>query len=86
MNPNTSTQTPAFVLSIEPMKGCTRLHPFHLGTIESVAKQIAEEIFKAQKARTVALMKDHRIHDVFDGKWRSDCEDDCWDLDELNGF
>lgn len=83
MNSNTSTRTPAFVLSIEPMNGPTRQHPFHLGTIETIAKQLAEEIYKAQGARTVALKLNGRTFDVFDGQWANDA---CWDLDEINGL
>jgi hypothetical protein len=52
-----------------------------LGTIESTARQIAEEKFHARNVNgeptiTVALLKDGYIFDVYDGTWQS------FDLDE----
>ncbi len=62
-------------LSIEPIGKPAYQHGFHLGTIESVARQIAEEMFAArQDIRTLALIRDRRIIDVFDGLWLTDCE------------
>ncbi len=61
-----------FILSIEPFDGAVYRHPYHLGTIEMVACQIAEEIFAARRnIRTIALIRDRKIVDVFDGKWSS---------------
>lgn len=63
-----------FVLSIEVAAGRSIQYGFHLGTDERLARQIAEEKFNARVAHglpvvTVALMRDRRIVDVFDGKW-----------------
>ena len=63
-------------LSIEPIGKPTYQHGFHLGTMEAMARQLAEEQFYArQDIRTVALIRNRRILDVFDGKWLSDCDD-----------
>lgn len=64
--------TNPFVLSIEPVEGKSFVHGFHLGTDERVARQFAEEKYRATGARTVALMRDWRIWDVFDGSWFSE--------------
>lgn len=61
-----------YTLSIEPISGPTYQHPFHLGTIESVARQVAADLFHAPRMRTVALIINRKIVDVFDGKWNSD--------------
>jgi hypothetical protein len=63
-----------FTLSIEPVDGATFQHPFHLGTIEDIARKLAEETFHGRNAYgkhtiTVALMRDRKIIDVFDGQW-----------------
>ncbi len=63
-----------FILSIETTSGVSHQHGFHLGTDETLARQIAEERFHGRVAAglpvvTVALLRDHRIVDVFDGKW-----------------
>ena len=64
-------------MSIEPVGKPAYQHPFHLGTIEPVARQIVEETFKArQDVRTIALIQGRRILDVFDGVWSSDYVDD----------
>lgn len=63
-----------FTLSIETT--CRNYqHPFHLGTIEHVARTCAEEIFRRQRPEpivTVALIRDRKIFDVFDGTWFND--------------
>ena len=60
-------------MSIEPIDGPAYQHGFHLGTIESIARQIVEETFAARRdVRTIALIRDRRILDVFDGTWDSD--------------
>ncbi len=66
--------TKPFVLSIESLDGEVRIHGFHLGTDEAVAREIAAEMWgSTRELRTVALMRDGRIVDVFDGRWSSDC-------------
>jgi hypothetical protein len=74
-----------FVLSIEPTEGKTFQHGYHLGTDERLARKIAEETFTARNGaainhpsmwtRTVALMRDGRLFDTFDGRWASDMHD-----------
>lgn len=71
-----------FTLSVETDAG-TYTHGFHLGTIESVAVHCAEEFYRNRKSLkigtrivTVALMRDGKVFDCFDGfKWSSalDC-------------
>src|SRR5262245_35489832 len=70
-----------FTLSIEPFEGKSYQYGFHLGTIESEARKCAEEIWNRKRkegpkelahgrvegCRTVALIRDRRIYDVFDG-------------------
>lgn len=77
-----------YTLSIEPIDGKTFLHGFHLGTDLRLAKQIAEEKFRARnsspvekdldgrtmKTRTVALKQGGKLVDVFDGEWASEWE------------
>ncbi len=68
--------TTTFVLSIEPTNGTAFQHGFHLGTIEATARQIAEERFHMRNAhgfptRTVALLYNNRVFDVYDGEWAS---------------
>jgi len=69
-----TTQSP-FILSIEPVNGETFRHGFHLGTDLRLAKQIAVEKFNARnkiaglETRTVALIRDGEIVDVFDSVW-----------------
>ncbi len=64
-----------FTLSIEPFDGAVYQHPYHLGTIEMVACEIAEEIFAARRnIRTIALIRDRKIVDVFCGHWTSEGE------------
>jgi hypothetical protein len=84
-----------FVLSIEPTEGKTFVHGFHLGTDERLARKIAEETFTARNGaainhpsmwtRTVALMRDGAIVDVFDGRWKSDVDEeaDQWFADSM---
>jgi hypothetical protein len=68
--------TSPFVLSIEPTDGPTFLHGFHLGTDERVARQIAEGRFHGRNlsgcpTRSVALLRDNVVFDVYDGEWAS---------------
>lgn len=61
-----------YTLSIEPIDGAVYQHPFHLGTIESVARRVAADVFYAPKMRTVALIFKGKIVDVFYGdNWHS---------------
>jgi hypothetical protein len=65
-----------FVLSIEPTGKPSVQYGFHLGTDERVARQIAEEIFHKRVTYgpicTVALIRDRKIVDVYDGAWSSE--------------
>jgi hypothetical protein len=67
-----------FTLSIEPTEGETFQYGFHLGTVESTARSCAADIFKNYtkggkiRIRTVALKRDGKIFDVYDGEWTSD--------------
>lgn len=71
------TQTP-FVLSIEPCNRPTFKHGYHLGTDERIARRFAEQTFTQHHENntalyTVALMRDGKIFDVYDGRsWFSD--------------
>ena len=53
-------------------------HPYHLGTVESTARRIAEEVFRSHYPRkgqfvlSVALMHDGQLYDAFDGEWGFD--------------
>lgn len=65
-----------FILSIEPTEGETYQYGFHLGTIESTARDCAIDIFKNYsrkgiRPRTVALRRDG-FFDVYDGTWSSE--------------
>jgi hypothetical protein len=69
--------TATFTLSIEPVEGTSFQYGFHLGTIESTAREIAVEKFHARNAngmatRTVALMREGKIFDCYDGRWSSE--------------
>lgn len=75
------TQTPLpeakmsapFILSIEPTGKPAYVHGFHLGTDEAVARKIAEEMFRSRRYTcTVALIRDHKLVDVYDGAWASE--------------
>jgi len=66
-----------FTLSIEPIQGKAFQHGFHLGTIESTARLCAEDVFHSRNAnglptRTVALIRNRKLFDCYDGKWSSD--------------
>lgn len=67
-----------FVLSIETSSGVSEQHPFHLGTDERLARQIAVEKYNARVANglpvvTVALMRDGRMVDCYVGdRWASE--------------
>jgi hypothetical protein len=65
-----------FTLSIEPTEGKSFQYGFHLGTDERLARQIAEEKFRERNGaglwtRTVALIRERRMVDCFDGRWAS---------------
>jgi hypothetical protein len=66
-----------YTLSIEPTDGPAFQHGFHLGTDERIAREFAAEIFRNRNNNhhhtcTVALVRDRRIIDVFDGEWQTD--------------
>jgi len=70
-----------YQLSIEPVDGATFRHNFHLGTDFRVACNVAVDIFHNRKwwprvgnvtVRTVALILNDKVVDVFDGEWASD--------------
>ncbi len=68
---------PTFVLSIEDTAGHSFQHPFHLGTDEKLARQIAVEKFQARvqyglPVVTVALMRGNKMVDCYDGVWASE--------------
>jgi hypothetical protein len=75
-----------FTLSIEPIEGPTFQYGFHLGTDLALAKKIVEEKFQARndssyvadldgrtmRTRTMALIRNNKIVDVYDGQWASE--------------
>lgn len=65
-----------FTLSIEPSNGPVRLHPYHLGTDGAIARDFARMIWarvnRAEGCQTVALMRDGKLYDTWDGMaWQS---------------
>lgn len=66
-----------FTASVETDAGTYR-HGYHLGTQEDLARNIIEEIARGAprmgtRIVTVALMKDGKIEDVYDGRdWVND--------------
>lgn len=69
------TASQPFTLSIEPVGGKAYQHGFHLGTDETIARQLAEEIYthyRGNKAPngvlTVALIRG-KFWAVYDGSW-----------------
>ena len=64
-----------FTLSIEPTGERCFVHPYHLGTIEMVARQIAEQTFlernkNGKPTTTVALVwPDRSKVAYYDGDW-----------------
>jgi len=71
-----------FTLSIEDTYGHSFQHGFHLGTDKALARQIAEERFHARIKHglpvvTVALIRERKLVDCFDGEWES--ERQWWD-------
>lgn len=70
-----------FILSIETTIYPAFQAPFHVGTDLVVAMQQAEDTYRNRvwfpgvgnvTIRTVALMRDGRMVDCFDGQWQSD--------------
>ena len=70
-----------YTLSIETDAG-TYQHGYHLGTIENIARSMAEHIFDSHTPRqgtvirTVAVMLKGKMVDCYDGKWSSECFED----------
>ena len=63
-----------FTLSVEPTGQRAFIHPYHLGTIESVARTCAEEIFAnrnkhGKPTTTVALIRERQFVAFYDGEW-----------------
>lgn len=63
-----------YILSIEDIEGQSFKCGYHLGTILSVAKQIAEERFHGRirvglPVVSVALLADGKMRHFYDGKW-----------------
>jgi hypothetical protein len=63
-----------YTMSIEAEEGKAWQHGFHLGTEEALARQIVEEKFQARVKHdlpvvTIALLRDRKVVDVFDGRW-----------------
>lgn len=53
----------------------TKQHPYHLGTLEHVARNCVVDMWYGQyrgQVRAIALMLEGRIVDVFDGFWAND--------------
>lgn len=62
-----------FTASIEFEQGVSFQHPYHLGTIEPMARRVVDDIFYARVGNglpvlTIALKFDGKIVDVYDGK------------------
>lgn len=77
-----------YQLSIEPVDGATFRHNFHLGTDLRVARNVASDIYFNRKwwprvgdvkVRSVALILNDKIVDVFDGRWASDVWAQLWE-------
>lgn len=70
-----------YILSIETDAG-TYQHGYHLGTVESVARDLAQYIFhkytpqRGTVIRTVALKQNGKMVDCYDGRWSSENFDD----------
>jgi len=73
---DTLTPTNEFHLSIEPIVGKSFLHFSSLGNDEATARHTAEAFFKKSiiDIRTVALMLNGKVHDVYDGQWNSEID------------
>ena len=66
------SQPPPYTLSVEPCKGETYIHGFHLGTDLNIARAFAQEIFNRVNLRTgcytVQIRRGNTTIDVFDGR------------------
>lgn len=66
-----------FVMSIEENEGHSKLHGFHLGTDERLARELVQDRFAGrskagQHTVSIALMRGGKIVDVFYGNiWNS---------------
>jgi len=75
---DTDMSRDTFTMSIEAPEGRSHMHPYHLGTIESIARTCAVDKFHAmtkcgQSVVTIALIRDGRIFDVYYGNgWHSE--------------
>jgi len=80
--------TQPFILSVEPYEGPTFQYGYHLGTDLALAKKIVEDKFHARnrssyatdldgrmmQTRTMALIRNRKVVDVYDGRWSSEYE------------
>lgn len=66
-----------FILSIETAPGKAMQYPWHFGTIEHIARACALAVYRDRvkaglPTYTIALIRDCKIFDVFDGaEWHS---------------
>jgi hypothetical protein len=78
LDPELTLRTPSpFLLSIEPVGGKAYTHGYHLGTDEKIAREFAQELWTRVNngigCTTVALIRERRIYDVWDGvQWVSE--------------
>lgn len=77
---------PPFTVSIEPVNRPCYAYGYHLGHDEILAKNFVRGMWRdydnhhGQGLYTIALMRDGKIHDVFDGReWFSDSMNAFWD-------
>ncbi len=77
---------PPFTVSIEPVNRPCYAYGYHLGHDEILAKNFVRGMWRDYDAHhgqglyTIALMRDGKIHDVFDGRdWFSDSMNAFWD-------
>jgi hypothetical protein len=79
-----------YTASIETTNKGTFVYGFHLGTIEWIARDAARELMHLRYARrlgeirvrTIGLLADGRLIDVFDGEWTSEIDNDFWTADD----
>jgi hypothetical protein len=77
---------PPFTVSIEPVNRPVYQYGYHLGHDEVLARNFVRGMWRDYDAHhgqglyTIALMRDGKIHDVFDGReWFSDSMNAFWD-------
>ena len=71
-----------FTLSIETAPGVSHIHGYHLGTIENIARQCAEDRYHCRANNgypvvTVALIREGKLFDCYLGdRWASEEPDE----------